>query len=244
MTDAHPGRLRSRLAPVAAASILAIGVSAAGDAKAQSVPACARIPGTHVYIESGDTQENLLKVIGRQLRDTADITLMFVLTGSCGITSDMYTNSPIVGGTVMDYIPSSTVERVERPGIPTQPEANCFPRRTLRAIRSIVGFAALFVESCGLGDPPMGSNLSLIKGPIQAYTFVVPTASDESAVWAEEAYYAFGFGDANKLTPWNELYLRCSFAHLRRARWSPPRRASSCLRTTGTAFRRICRPTS
>ena len=30
-----------------------------------------------------------------------------------------------------------------------------------------------------------------------------PTASTQTAIWAEEAYYAFGFGNANKLTPWN-----------------------------------------
>jgi hypothetical protein len=49
--------------------------------------------------------------------------------------------------------------------------------------------------------------LGLIQGPIQAYTFVVPTASDQTAIWAEEAYYAFGFGAANPLSPtynpWN-----------------------------------------
>jgi hypothetical protein len=59
-------------------------------------------------------------------------------------------------------------------------------------------------QSCGLGLPPAGSDLGLINGPIQAYTFVVPTASSEEAIWAEEAYYAFGFGNANLLTPWND----------------------------------------
>jgi hypothetical protein len=169
---------------------------------ALAVPACASLPGTVVYIESGDTQENLLKVVGRQLRDDADITLAYALTGSCTITSDMYVQQPIVGGTMLYYIPSTA----EVPGWdPTQPELLCTADPSGVAID--VGIAALFVQSCGLGGPPSGSNLALVSGPVQAYTFVVPSGSSEQAVWAEEAYYAFGFGNANALSPWNEQSL-------------------------------------
>ncbi len=42
---------------------------------------------------------------------------------------------------------------------------------------------------------------------MQAYTFIVPSASDQTAIWAAEAYYAFGFGVNNPLAPqydpWN-----------------------------------------
>jgi hypothetical protein len=169
---------------------------------AQTSPPCSKLPGTIVYIESGDTQENLLKTIGRQLRDAANITLAFSLTGSCSITSDLYSAATLVGGATLDYIPST----VEDPGWdPSQPENNCVVDPSGAPID--VGIAALFVQTCGLGDPPPGSNLELVQGPIQAYTFVVPTASDEQAIWAEEAYYAFGFGDANKLLPWNNQEL-------------------------------------
>ena len=184
---------------------LAIGVAAvsfAGAAFAQNAPSCSGLPGTVVYVESGDTQENLLKVIGRQLRDTANITLAYELTGSCGITSDMYTGASLIGGTTLDYIPSTAEDPAWDP---TQPEATCTVDPNGAPIA--VGIAALFVETCGLGEPPPGSNLALVKGPIQAYTFVVPTASDQQAIWAEEAYYAFGFGDANKLSPWNNQSL-------------------------------------
>lgn len=167
-----------------------------------NTPDCASLPGTVVYIESGDTQENLLKVLGRQLRDSADITLAFVLTGSCGITSDMYTGAQLISGATLDYIPSTA----EDPSWdPTQPENNCIVDPAGAPID--LGIAALFVESCGLGEPPAAANLALVRGPVQAYTFVVPTASDEQAIWAEEAYYAFGFGNADKLAPWNEQEL-------------------------------------
>ena len=69
-----------------------------------------------------------------------------------------------------------------------------------------LAISALFVDSCGLGATPR-RRFRPDQGPIQAYTFIVPTASDQTAIWAEEAYYAFGFGDANPLAPatnpWN-----------------------------------------
>jgi hypothetical protein len=168
-------------------------------AHAQAYPACRSLPGHLVYVESGDTQENLLKVLGRQLRDQANVTLVFHLTGSCTITSDLYAGALMTPGGNLMYIPS-TAENAA--WTPTDEESYCVADNAGQAID--VGIAALFVQTCGLGGPPAGSSLALIQGPVQAYTFVVPTASSQRAIWAEEAYYAFGFGDANRLTPWND----------------------------------------
>ncbi len=191
---------RSRYA-LCALPLAAAVVSASAQVQANT-PDCASLPGTVVYVESGDTQENLLKVVGRQLRDSANITLAFVLTGSCGITSDMYTGAQLISGATLDYIPSTAEDPTWDP---TQPESNCTVDPAGAPIN--VGIAALFVESCGLGEPPAAANLALVRGPVQAYTFVVPTASDAQAIWAEEAYYAFGFGNANKLAPWSDQEL-------------------------------------
>jgi hypothetical protein len=173
--------------------------SAATDGNPPPAGPCSSLPGTIVYVESGDTQENLLKRLGRHLRDTANITIAFNLTGSCTLTSDMYTGANIVANATLKYIPSTA----ENPSwTPSQPEATC----TTGATGAPIDFAisALLVQSCMLGEPPAGSGLALIQGPNQAYTFVVPTASDQTAIWAEEAYYAFGFGNNNPLgPPWN-----------------------------------------
>lgn len=171
-------------------------------ARAGTPPPCSSLPGTVLYLESGDTQEELLKVLGRKLRDQANITLAFTLTGSCGIVSDLYTGSPLTGGIALNYIPSTA----EDPSWdPLQPELLCTVDPS--GVPVDLGIAALFAESCGLGGPPPGAGLSAVKGPIQAYTFIVPTASAASAIWAEEAYYAFGFGNANALLPWNHQEL-------------------------------------
>jgi hypothetical protein len=164
---------------------------------------CRTLPGTVVYVESGDTQENLLKRLGRKLRDTADITLAYNLTGSCTLANDIYTGVKMVPNGTLKYVPSSE----EDPGFtPSMAAPTCTTPE--EGVPIDVAISALFVESCGLGGPPEGSGLALIQGPVQAYTFIVPTASDQSAIWAEEAYYAFGFGDDNPLAPefnpWNQ----------------------------------------
>ncbi len=188
----------------------AAGEAGAGGAAA-NVPfdgTCATLPGTVVYLESGDTQENLLKNLGRHLRDTANITLAFNLTGSCTLTDDMYKNAKVVPHGMLKYIPSSAEDSGWTPAMP---ELNCTTPD--EGVSLDLAISALFVDSCGLGDTPAG--LAQIQGPIQAYTFIVPTASDQTAIWAEEAYYAFGFGAGNPLAPtynpWNKepfLFIR------------------------------------
>lgn len=169
---------------------------------------CATLPGKIVYVESGDTQENLLKNLGRHLRDTANITLAFNLTGSCTLTADMYAGAKVAKSGMLKYVPSTAEDAAWTPSAAA-------PTCTTGAegVSLDVAISALFVDSCGLGATPAG--LALIQGPVQAYTFVVPTASEQTAIWAEEAYYAFGFGAQNPLAPtfdpWNDeafLFIR------------------------------------
>jgi len=188
---------------------------AAGEAGAAGAPpvipfdgSCATLPGTVVYIESGDTQENLLKNLGRHLRDTANITLAFNLTGSCTLTSDIYANAKVVKSGVLKYIPSSAEDPTWTTAMP-EPTCTTGPD----GVSVDLAISALFVDSCGLGDTP--GNLAQIQGPIQAYTFIVPTASEQKAIWAEEAYYAFGFGAANPLAPTYNPWNNESFLFIR-----------------------------
>ena len=150
---------------------------------------CSSLPGTIVYIESGDTQQALLKTLGRQLRDSADITIVYWLTGSCMLTPNLYQGNPIAAGQVMNYIPSTA----EDPAWTTaDAESTC----TVTAPTAPgLGISALYPASCQLGGPDAGTSIGLIDGPIQAYTFIVPSsqfANDGMAIYAEEAHAAFG----------------------------------------------------
>ncbi len=178
-------------------------------------PSCASLPGTVVYIESGDTQEPLLKVLGRKLRDSANITIAFQLTGSCTLAPNLYNATAIPKNTNMLYIPSTAenagwTEADAELTCTTDPNNGTPPN---------LGIAALFPSSCaGLGAPPAG--IGSFDGPIQAYTFIVPTAefANQTSISAQEAYYAFGDGVNNPVTfngnaEWNvpsQFYLRPS----------------------------------
>jgi hypothetical protein len=161
---------------------------------------CSSLPGTIVYIESGDTQQALLKRLGRQLRDTADITIVYWLTGSCTLTPNLYDGTPIATGQVMNYVPSTA----ENPSwTPANAENTC----TITApTPPALGISALYPQSCQLGGPEAGSGLGLIDGPIQAYTFIVPPsqfASAGMAIYAEEAHAAFGAHKGTGQVMWN-----------------------------------------
>jgi hypothetical protein len=160
-------------------------------------PACSSLPGTVVYIESGDTQEPLLKLLGRQLRDSANITIAFQLTGSCTLTPNLYQATPIPKNTNLLYIPSTA----EDPAwTPAKAERTCTTDPN-NGTPPNLGISALFTTSCATaGSPPSG--IGQFIGPIQAYTFIVPTAefATQTAITAAEAYYAFGDGANNQVT--------------------------------------------
>jgi hypothetical protein len=176
-------------------------------------PACSSLPGTVVFIESGDTQEPLLKRLGRALRDNANITIAYQLTGSCTLSPNLYQGTPIPKNTNMLYIPSSA----EDPSwTPSKPERTCTTDPNAGTPPNL-GISALFPSSCpGLAAPPAG--IGSFVGPIQAYTFIVPTAefAVQTSISAEEAYYAIGDGANNPVTfngnpEWNDptqLFLR------------------------------------
>jgi hypothetical protein len=160
-------------------------------------PACNSLPGTVVYIESGDTQEPLLKALGRKLRDNANITIAFQLTGSCTLSPSLYAGTPIPKNTNMLYIPSTA----ESPSWTTaNAELTCTTDPD-KGTAPNLGISALFPSSCaGIGSPPAG--IGSFVGPIQAYTFIVPTAEfgTQTAISAAEAYYALGDGANNPVT--------------------------------------------
>jgi hypothetical protein len=149
-----------------------------------------------LYIESADTQETVLDIMGRELRDSANITITFELTGSCTVVPNIYQATPLPKNTEMLFIPSTD----ECPSwTSSDPELTCLTDAN-NPTPVDFGISALFPSSCPNGTPPAGFQQFI--GPIQAYTFVVPTAefATQTSISAEEAYYAFGFGLNNPVT--------------------------------------------
>lgn len=182
------------------AGALAAGETVASEAFALD---CSTLPNP-VYIQNGDTQEPLLKALGQKLRNAKanPVTLIYKNAGSCTNIDAMYKGTKLT--TNPSYIPSQTEDPTWDS---TKPSPQCTMSPNGRALD--LALSALFVSSCDPSKPP--ANIGLFQGPVQPYLFVVPEASSQKAITAEEAYFTFGFGAAGNVEPWTDeslLFIR------------------------------------
>lgn len=171
-------------------------------------PPCASLPGTVVYAQVGDTQLNLMKRLGRALRDNTPnpITLVFRTSGSCTNITQIYTRVPMKG--VMSYIPSVAEDAA---WVPTASPLTCTipDGQADPGVVPDIANSALFNSACPNGAAP--ETVQLTQGPVQAYVLAVPTASSQTAITFEEAYFVFGWGAAGMVQPWideAQLFIR------------------------------------
>src|SRR5205823_3671668 len=161
--------------------LAAIGIAAPAPARA-AAPTCDTLTNP-IYLQVGDTQLNLMKRLGRALRDNTakPITLVFITSGSCVNIAEMYhMTAPITVN--MQYVPSTA----EDPNwLPSSPTLLCTPPGT--GVFPDVGNSALANSACTMESPP--ANLMLTNGPTQAYVLATPKASSQTAITFEEAYF-------------------------------------------------------
>jgi len=182
--------------PLAAAALAAAALAAVPRAAHAGLPPCASLPNP-VYLQIGDTQQPLIKELGRALRDNPPnpLTLVYVTSGSCTNIAAIYNDTPIT--TNLLYVPST----VEDPRWTTASAArSCTPPPN--GIVPDIANSNVFISACDTN--PVPANLGVYTGPIQAYVLAVPEASTETAITAEEAYFAFGFGRAGGIAPWDD----------------------------------------
>ncbi|MGE0547815.1 MAG: hypothetical protein AB7O24_15810 [Kofleriaceae bacterium] len=157
---------------------------------------CENLPNP-IYLQIGDTQTNLVKRLGRKLRDNTGkpITLVYKTSGSCVNITAIYTGVKIPQGEALNYIPSVAEDGDWKPSDPTlmceAPTGGVVPD---------IANSALFNSACTQDAPP--ATVHLTKGPVQAYVLAVPEASSQTAITFEEAYFVFGFGMAGMIAPW------------------------------------------
>ncbi|MFT3925645.1 MAG: hypothetical protein QM778_24100 [Myxococcales bacterium] len=193
---------RARWALAAACGLLCALTGLTGVAHAQDV-ACGDLPNP-IYLQVGDTQEPLLKNLGRALANSAvqPMTLVYVTSGSCTNIEAIYADTKITKNPF--YVPSSTANAG---WTPKDPSPTCTIPDGGHAID--VANSALFVSACNPAIPPAG--IKLFQGPVQGYSFVVPEASLQKSITAEQGYFVFGFGNGGMAEPWTDeafMYIR------------------------------------
>jgi hypothetical protein len=183
--------------------LLLIAAAAALPMPAIAAP-CGDLPNP-IYLQVGDTQTNLVKRLGRALRDNdaKPITLVFKTSGSCTNINAIYTGVPYTAGENLQYVPSVAEDAGWTPSSPT---LTC----EAPAVVPDVANSALFNSACTTEPPP--ATVTLTSGPAQAYVLAVPEAQvAQKAITYEEAYFVFGFGQAGQIVPWvdeTQLFIR------------------------------------
>jgi ABC-type phosphate transport system substrate-binding protein len=168
----------------------------AGGAFAQTdggLPTCdqAAAGSTSIYVGGSTALQPFVKSIGPALAaQSPSYTLFYTGGGSCvGVNNVLdATANPLATATVFSYYTASgatiTENKCTLPTSQTQLD---------------VAISDVFVETCTSAARPSGFGDFL--GPAQSMVFVVPNGSDQTAITAEEAYIALGFGGKDQLAP-------------------------------------------
>jgi hypothetical protein len=187
---------------LAAIPILAIaaGESHATGVTPQSLGNCADLPNP-IYLQVGDTQVNLMKALGRKLRDNTpkQETLIWQSSGSCTNIAAFYNHTK----NTLTTPAWSVIPAIADSGAWSQTDApwTCVPPTGGVAID--IANSALFNEACANGEPHP-ADVAENTGPTQAYVLAVPELSTQTAITFEEAYFVFGFGADGGISPWTD----------------------------------------
>ncbi len=178
----------------AAAAAVALGLACIGPAQAQET-ACDALENP-VYMHVGSTVLPLLRELGRALRDAPDpITLVFVDGRSCAIMDGITSGTPLAVN--LTYVPSTAEDAAWTPDM--APRTCAIPDGGLPVD---LAHSDIYPESCGAGLE-LG-DVAVFTGPVLPFVFVVPPASSQVAITAEEAYFVWGFGNAGRVAPWTD----------------------------------------
>ena len=152
-----------------------------------------------VYMVIGDTQQPLIKELGRKLRDSTvqPLALVYITQDSCSNIAQARIAAPISQKTKMSFIPSTLDDPTWTTGDPTW---TCTPPPAAGVVPDIVN-SNVFISACD--TTPLPATIATEEGAAQAYVLAVPKASTQQAITAEEAYFLFGFGaDVGMVMPW------------------------------------------
>lgn len=192
-----------------AITVLAGGVAHAAKTPPPTAPCDTFGLGTIIYMQIGDTQQPLIKKLGRTLRDSAakPLALVYITSDSCSNIAAARISAPIKQTTVMSFIPSIADDST---WTTADPPWTCTPPSPAGQVPDIIN-SNVFISACD--NTPLPATVATEEGAAQAYVLAVPKAQTAvTAITAEEAYFLFGFGAQNGMvTPWMtpaEIYTR------------------------------------
>jgi ABC-type phosphate transport system substrate-binding protein len=147
---------------------------------------CADLPPPIIYGLGGSATKPLLgKVASGLAAATSPSSIVYQAPGACVGINGLIANTLITG----------TASYWDTDG----KEQSC----TLPVAGQAIDFANMgnSAPSCpGVGALP--ADIGDFVGPVNTYNLIVPTASSQTAISSEGAYFAFGFGQLGQAQPW------------------------------------------
>lgn len=162
-----------------------------------------------IYIENGDTQEPLVKKLGKLLmQSSTKLRIFYRNRPTCNIRNDLFGNAQMI--TVVDGTTARPVRYI--PARSTFDPASAAPTCTVPdappAAPIALGIGATYLSSCAQ-TPAQPADVGVFDGPIQAYGFITNKNSSQVAITAEEGYLAYGFTEGGgEAAPWVVQNLR------------------------------------
>ena len=151
--------------------------------------------GTPIYIGGSTALQPFVAAVGPKLSASADggYTLFYYGGGSCNGVNNILGTFPLAASTSLTYY-------VANPDGGTAAVAKTCTLPASQDGGLDVGISDVFVETCGAIRP---ATVADVKGPAQAMAFVTSKLSTQTAITAEEAYIAIGFGGVTyQAPPW------------------------------------------
>jgi hypothetical protein len=137
---------------------------------------------------------------------------VWAVPGSCtGVTSVQADKTPTGACALGACISSGTVKYFDADALAmATPVPKTCDIDAAAPVHVDVGLSDVWVDTC-TGAQPDPTLVKDTTGPVEPMVFVVPKASQQTAITAEEAYFVFGFGAPGQARPWiveTNLFIR------------------------------------
>jgi ABC-type phosphate transport system substrate-binding protein len=152
-----------------------------------------------IVIAGSTAVEPLITAMSSVLASQATPTqLVYARTGSCNGVNSVVLDTTPTGTCQTGACVTGTVQYWDVTSTATNKIVTC----TLTTPTHVdVGLSDVWTDTCTNAQPP--ASVMDTTGPVEPMLFVVPKASQQRAITAEEAYFVFGYGAAGLAMPWN-----------------------------------------
>lgn len=157
-----------------------------------ALPPCIEPGGNTIVITGSTAVEPFLEAVEQLLgQESPPYSIAFQGNGSCGGVDQQFNTDPT------KRVVKNAPGRINSLYRPDGTRVDC--SFSAAGVPVDVGVSDVFSTTCNTGYVP-SNTIAEYFGPVQAMTFVVPTASDQTAISAEMGHVVFGRGSTDSMS--------------------------------------------